>query len=518
MSQIDDLVGPTREIAAIAAPPLHLGEGQEVHRTWLVSLLCERGSAQLLLSLGETYPTWGMTIVGDDGAIFVDYLNNRIARETSGRLMDLADSFRNGASMALATKWQSLTNLVSAVASTTKLRPRSDVFFRSMKASIAGFYEDLDASRGDRQGTDGRRMVELCERIVVAASPTVRVAPAPAAPRDEGAADDVLVIGGTGFIGGRVVARLVAQGRRVRVLARGVKNLPATFADPAIAIVPGDARSEADILRAIGNAGTVINLAHGGGGANFAEIEANLVGGATTVAKCCLARGVRRLIFVSSIAALYLGDPQETVTGLTRLDPEPEKRADYARAKGLAEAALLALNRTDGLPVVIVRPGVVIGEGTTPFHSGIGYYNHETHCLGWNQGSNPLPLVLVDDVADAILRALETPGIEGKTYNLVGDVRLTARDYVAALARATGRPLRYHPQPVLKIYAIELLKSVVKKLSGRRDPWPSLRDLKSRGLVAGFDCSAEARELGWKPVGDRAEFLRRGFEVHARSG
>ena len=108
-----------------------------MHRTWLVSLLCERGSAQLLLSLGETYPTWGMTIVGDDGAIFVDYLNNRIARETSGRLMDLADSFRNGASMALATKWQSLTNLVSAVASTTKLRPRSDVFFRSMKASIA---------------------------------------------------------------------------------------------------------------------------------------------------------------------------------------------------------------------------------------------------------------------------------------------------------------------------------------------------------------------------------------------
>ncbi len=52
------------------------------------------------------------------------------------------------------------------------------------------------------------------------------------------------------------------------------------------------------------------------------------------------------------------------------------------------------------------------------------------------------------------------------------------------MSRATGRPLRFHPQPVAKIFAIELMKSVVKKASGRRDPWPSLRDLKSRGLVA----------------------------------
>ncbi len=51
----------------------------------------------------------------------------------------------------------------------------------------------------------------------------------------------------------------------------------------------------------------------------------------------------------------------------------------------------------------------MIGEGTSPFHSGIGYYNHETHCLGWNRGLNPLPLVLVDDVADAILLALDAP-------------------------------------------------------------------------------------------------------------
>jgi len=518
LSQIDDLVGPAREVAAVASPPLSLGDGQEVHQTWLASMQCDRGTAQLLLSLGETYPTWGMTIIGDDGAIFVDYLNNRVTHESSGRAMDLIDSFRNGSVMAIAGQWQSLANVVSGAASMVKLRPRSDVFFRSMKASIAGFYDDLDHARGDRHGIDGRRMVELCERIAALAGPSQRPVARAHAPRDDGEPSDVLVIGGTGFIGSRVVARLVANGRRVRVLARGVKNLPTLFADPAVGVVAGDARSEADITRAIGKADTVINLAHGGGGANWAEIEANLVGGARTVAQCCIARGVRRLVFVSSIAALYLGDPQETITAATRPDPQPQSRADYARAKGMAEDALLELHRSKGLPVVILRPGLVIGEGTTPFHSGIGYYNHETHCLGWNRGLNPLPLVLVDDVADAIVRALEGSGVDGKCYNLVGDVRMTARDYVVAMSRATGRPLRYHPQPVQKIFAIEIMKALVKRASGRRDPWPSLRDLRSRGLTARFDCTVEARDLGWTSVSDPAEFLRQGFQVHARSG
>ncbi len=151
------------------------------------------------------------------------------------------------------------------------------------------------------------------------------------------------------------------------------------------------------------------------------------------------------------------------MTGATGPDCAPDARADYARAKVLAERAMLEMFRTRGLPVVILRPGVVIGQGTSPFHSGVGFYNHETHCMGWNDGRNPLPLVLAEDVATATVNALGAAGIEGKSYNLVGDVRLTAREYIAELARVTGRPLRYHPQSVLKLYAIEMGKAAIKK-------------------------------------------------------
>ncbi len=422
LSQIDDLVGPVRDMAVLVAPPLRMGEGREVWRRWLISLTCERGTAQLYLSLGETHPSWGATILGDDGAIFVDYVRTRIAHETSGRYGDFFDDFRNGSGMAASLAGQSFGNLASYIASVLKLWPRSDSFFRAMHSSIAAFYKDLENSHGDLNGSDGRRIVDLCERMTHLANPEMPSVVKIPAPEEK--PYDVLVIGGTGFIGAQVVARLTKQGKCVGVLARTTNNLPALFSDPSVQLVRGDARKAEDVTRAIGAAKTVVNLAHGGGGGSRAETEASLVGAAKTVAECCLARGVRRLIFVSSISALYLGNPSEVVIGATSSDAEPDKRADYARAKVLAERQMLEMFQTRGLAVSILRPGVVIGKDGPPFHSGIGFYNHETHCLGWNAGGNALPLVLVEDVADAIVNSIDASGIEGKCYNLVGDVRL----------------------------------------------------------------------------------------------
>ncbi len=516
LSQIHDLIGPETAIAALASPPLRLGEGQEVANRWLVSLEGERATAQLQLSLGETFPVWQATIIGTDGTIRVDYLRNRATVETSGRWIDAWDDIRTSVVEAFALQRQSLVNFARTVAGILNLGPRADPFFLSMKASIERFYADLARGEGDLGGADGRAMVALCERIVGTAAVPDRPA-ASVSPTADDAPSDVVVVGGTGFIGSHVVGRLLAAGRRVTVLARNVDNLPALYSDPRVRLVRGDARNAADVDRAIGGVPYVVNLAHGGGGGSRGEVEEALVGAARTVAECCLAAGVKRLVFVSSIAALYLGDAGDVVVGTTPPDPQAQERGDYARAKALAELALIGLGAARGIRLCILRPGVVIGQGSSPFHSGIGFYNHENHCLGWNRGRNPLPLVLVEDTADAIVRALDAPGVEGKCYNLVGDIRLTAQEYIAALARVTRRPLHYHPQSVHKLYIIECAKTVLKRLARRAAPWPSLRDLKSRGLAATFDCSDAVRDLGWTPVRDRDAFLRKGFAVDARA-
>jgi len=220
-------------------------------------------------------------------------------------------------------------------------------------------------------------------------------------------------------------------------------------------------------------------------------------------------------VHVGSIAALYLGPGSASITGSTPPDPQAERRADYARAKAACDRALLDLHTRDGLPVVIVRPGVVVGEGGSPLHSGLGFFNNDQHCIGWNEGRNRLPFVLVEDVAEAILLAARAEGIGGRCYNLVGDVRPSAREYIAALGAALHRPLRFHPQSALALWASELGKWAIKQAGGRRQPVPSLRDLLSRGMKAPFDCTDAKRDLGWQPVADPAVFNARAIAVHA---
>ncbi len=257
-----------------------------------------------------------------------------------------------------------------------------------------------------------------------------------------------------------------------------------------------------------------MNLAHGGGGGSWDEVRDAMVGGAETVARACLARDVRRLVHIGSIASLYLGPQPAPVTGATPVDPQAEERADYARAKAMSDQLLLAMHASDGLPVCILRPGVVVGEGGLPFHSGLGFFNNDQHCIGWNTGRNPLPFVLVEDVAEAILLASRAEGIDGRCYNLVGDVRWCARDYVVALGQALQRPLRFHPQLPDMLWAREYAKFLVKRVTGRPGPPPSRRDLLSRGLSATFDCGDATRDLGWHPVTDPALFRERAISVH----
>ncbi|MGH7210971.1 MAG: NAD-dependent epimerase/dehydratase family protein, partial [Acetobacteraceae bacterium] len=294
------------------------------------------------------------------------------------------------------------------------------------------------------------------------------------------------------------------------------RGLPEIFSHPLVTLRAGNIRDPATVDAAIDGIPVVVNLAHGGESGSRERVTAAMVGGAETVAQACLRHGVRRLVHVGSIASLYLGPQPRPVTGEVPPDPEFERRNDYARAKAMCDRMLLDMHARLGLPVVILRPGLVVGEGGIALHGGLGFFNNEQHCLGWNGGRNPLPFVLVEDVADAVLLACRAEGVDGRCYNIVGDVRPSAREYIAALATATRRPLKFHPQIPAGLFAADLGKWVIKRAGGRRSVVPSRRDFVSRGLIATFDCGDAKRDLGWVPVSDPAAFHARAIGVHAR--
>lgn len=521
LSQILALAGPVSDLRVLAEPAIEIAPGVAFCRSADITLRGTRLPAQLRFAVGQEFPFWQVSVICDDGVIVADILANRVSCHARTRWLEAVDGLLSGLRTAGALARDSIANGAGYVLSTAKLRPRGDPFFLSMRASISAFHAAVDAGRSpETDGRFGADLVSVCEEIGVRAFPAREAArPGRRLGPDRGweapAPLDVAILGGTGFIGARVVAKCLDAGLTVSVMARTGNNLPAIFADPRVSLRRGDIRDPAAVRAAISGAPVVINLAHGGGGGSWEEVRAAMVGGAETVARACLEMGARRLVHVGSIASLYLGPQPTPVTGMTPPDPRCERRGDYARAKAVADRMLLDLHARERLPVVILRPGVVVGEGSSPFHGGLGFFNTDQHCIGWNAGANPLPFVLVEDVADAILLAARAPGIEGRCYNLVGDVRPNARAYIADLALALQRPLRFHPQSPSWLWLEDIAKWSVKRATGRNVKLPSRRDFLSRGMMGAFDCGDAKRDLGWQPVGDPETFRRRAVLVHA---
>lgn len=320
----------------------------------------------------------------------------------------------------------------------------------------------------------------------------------------------VLVIGGHGFIGRNLVDLLVDSGCDVTIGSRSPGNQRG-----AVRTLVVDVARRETVDAAVAEADVVYHLATGGGD-TWSDFERDFIYGTRNVAEACLHYGVRRLIYTSSIAALYLGKRRK-LTEADGRDRKPLGRAMYSRAKILAEQVLIDFQRNHDLPVVIMRPGVVVGSRGMLNHSGVGYWPCDVCCIGWNHGRTPLPFVLVRDVAAAMFAALDAPEIDGMNFNLVGDVRPTAREYISRLATAARRNYRYYPQSLWKLQMIEIGKWLLKSAARKKEnPFPSYRDLKSRGLTSPIDCSAAKRFLGWMPNRDEEFFYREAIQANLR--
>ena len=190
--------------------------------------------------------------------------------------------------------------------------------------------------------------------------------------------DEVVVLGGGGFIGRPLVRRLVDDGFRVTVVSRSAS---AKGGYEGARYLRGDVSNYESMAACIRGAAVVFHLATGGG-TDWADFERDFIQGARNVARVSLDQRVRRLVYTSSIAALYLGR-KETVDDTAGVDPKPELRSHYSHAKIATEHLLRELYTRQNLPVVVLRPGLVVGRGGLLNHTGVGFWPADNCCLGW---------------------------------------------------------------------------------------------------------------------------------------
>jgi dihydroflavonol-4-reductase len=252
---------------------------------------------------------------------------------------------------------------------------------------------------------------------------------------------DTFLTGGTGFIGGAVLRRLVDDGRSVRVLVRtesGADSIRSSGAEP----VRGDLLDPDSYGAAIRGCETVFHVA----GLNAmctrdrGALERVNVDGTVALVEASAAAGARRIVYTSSAAAI--GEERGAV-GTEDTDHRGSYNTGYERSKHFAELAAFRTAEACGIELVAVNPSSVQGPGRTGGTARIliGYLRGRLRFAVDTQMS----LVAIGDVVDAHVEA-ERIGLSGERY-LVSGWSTTVEDAVALLARITGveRRIRYLP-------------------------------------------------------------------------
>lgn len=265
-------------------------------------------------------------------------------------------------------------------------------------------------------------------------------------------ARQVVVLGGTGFVGRAFAARCAANGMQwhLRVATRKLAHGAALRSLPGLDLVETDVHDPQALARLVDGADAVVNLVailHGRE-AEFQRVHVELP---RTIAGACRAAGVDRLIHVS---ALGVG---------------PQAPSLYLRSKTDGELAL----REAGLAPTVLRPSVVFGAEDR-FLNLFAEMQALSPFVPLPCASALLQPVWVRDLAQALWCCVERPGTAGQVYEVAGPEVYTLRELVRLAGRRAG-----HERPVIGLPAAlgRLQAWVLERLPG--GPLMSVDNLRS---------------------------------------
>jgi dihydroflavonol-4-reductase len=302
----------------------------------------------------------------------------------------------------------------------------------------------------------------------------------------------VLVTGATGFVGANVARLLVAEGYRVRVLARPTSRLHALDGCP-VEVVRGDIRDAASVAEAIRGCAQVFHAA-----ADYRlwandprEIYRNNVDGTRTVLEACRRASVERVVYTSSVGTLGLPRNGGLGTEMTRVRLEDMVGA-YKRSKFLAERVAEEY-AAGGLPIIIVNPSNPIGPWEvrpTPTGQMILDYLLGRMVATLDTGLN---LIHVADVARGHLLAAQR-GRVGETY-ILGCENRSLTEIFRMLERITGIRAPHVRVPHAVIYLVALVNEGVARATGR-PPRVPLTGVRMARKHMYFSADKAVKELG----------------------
>lgn len=238
----------------------------------------------------------------------------------------------------------------------------------------------------------------------------------------------ITIFGGSGFIGHHLVGRLAEKGYRIRLAVRDTEKAAQLMTQGNVGQIAGlqtNIRNKDSVERAVAGADIVINLVgllYQSGSQTFHAVH---VDGAATVAAAAKAAGVSQLVHLSALGA------------------DSDSPSKYAQTKAAGEDAVS--KNFDG--ATIVRPSVIFGADDD-FTNKFAMLTSLTPVLPMVDGAKvKMQPVWIEDLAEALVKIIETPEHQGKIWELGGPEVLSLSEIIDAILKVTKRTSYIVPVP-----------------------------------------------------------------------
>jgi nucleoside-diphosphate-sugar epimerase len=305
-----------------------------------------------------------------------------------------------------------------------------------------------------------------------------------------------LVTGATGFLGSALITELLRRqpGEEIRVLARDEAKARRQFGD-AVTIIAGEINDWEQVRRAVDGAGIIYHLAgrlyHPSTPANL-YYQTHVEGTRNLLAACEGQSQLRRIVHCSTTG----------VHGVTGSTPAAEDAPfaptnPYEETKLQGELLVLRAYKERGLPVSVVRPGLVYGPGDLHLLSFFSAIKKGLPCL-IDGGKALIHPIYIDDMTEAFLLCAERPQAIGRSYNIAGERPVSFRGLVSSIARALGKP---SPGWSIPLWLANLASDCFTMLPGCKGENAPLTRSRVQFLTNSrvYDISRARRELGFAP-------------------